>query len=645
MAPQARESSEARGRPWLSCALLIGCAVGFWVQHGAESEAQEVFARELAQAAEYLAEHPTLEPPAVLEQHVGSEKVAANRARFEAEQRRRAAPPIPRGVQRRRQAELDARVLRALEARATGPAYEWGLSPESPSARSVAGHAFAHASVPHLLASLVLIWIVGSALEATLGTVIALLVSLGALAGASAALALFGTGGPFVGAGGLLAGWWGAFLARRAGRVGESNTGVVLGMGFAVLFVPALVGLELAVPGGGLGSVRPGTWNLSNWALLGGFGGGLGAALLALLVGLESALAPCAQGREEPELAAAQAHRQAGRRQEAFDMLLSLVERDVAPAEAGPALWELAVELGRAEAAAPALLRAVRASVQGGDTETALRLWLELVEAGLDESAETGLLLRMASLLRDAREQEAATRALRTALGRAPSGAAASRIAHEASGLDADTALEAAWRALGSLDIELPERQQLEALLAELQPPLERLPTRSEPAQSAPARATERSAAETPGGAAIDFEQTTRQLECFEAVLVSRDDEGLLLQLDGGQRKLRFEQIQAIAVVAVEGLSERPVIVIDLILDWMSLADEPVRLVRLRSDQFDPRRLMPEAQPDEALRALVECLIQQADATPLPDLQSALGFPFAGFKSLAEYQRDVLMVD
>ncbi|MDJ0848126.1 MAG: rhomboid family intramembrane serine protease [Myxococcota bacterium] len=648
MAARTRESSEAgQGPPWLTCALLLGCVVGFGVQHAAEVDANEAFTRELSQAAEYLWKYPTLEVPAVLEQHVGGRKLAEARVRFEAAQRQRGAPPIPAGVQRRRQAELDARVLTALELRATGPAYGWGLTPNSPTPLRVAGHPFAHASFPHLLTSLALIWILGSALEAGLGTWLVLWVGAGSLAGASTALALFGTGGPFVGAGGLLAGWWGAFLARRAGRVGESRTGSVLAAGFAVLVVPAAIGLELAVPGAGLGSPSPGTWNLSNWPLLGGFAGGVVGALLASWVGLESGLAPCAQGREDSELAAALSRRRAGRREEAFDMLLSLVERDVSVREAGSSLWELAVELGRVESAAPMLLRAVRAAVQAGDVETAVRLWLGLVEADLDGSAETGLLLRMASLLRDAREGEAATRALRAALDRAQSGTAASRIAREASELDADTALEAAWRALGSLDIDLPERQQLEALLAELQPPVEVSPP---PAAAAPETPRENvpapAAAETPGGSAIDFEQTSRQLECFHAILKSRDDDGLLLEMEGGrQRKLRYEQIEAIAVVAVEGLSERPVIVLDLILEWMSLADEPVRLVRLRSDQFDPRRLMPEVQPDHALRALVESLIQQADATPLPDLQSALGFPFAGFKSLDEYQRDVLMVE
>jgi hypothetical protein len=88
------------------------------------------------------------------------------------------------------------------------------------------------------------------------------------------------------------------------------------------------------------------------------------------------------------------------------------------------------------------------------------------------------------------------------------------------------------------------------------------------------------------------------------------------------------------------------VLLIDLILNWMSLADEPLRIIRLRGDRFDPRKLASEhAAPVDALRAVVEKLLRASRATPLPDLQSAKGLPFAGFDDLETYHRDVLMVD
>ena len=125
------------------------------------------------------------------------------------------------------------------------------------------------------------------------------------------------------------------------------------------------------------------------------------------------------------------------------------------------------------------------------------------------------------------------------------------------------------------------------------------------------------------------------------------DAEGLCIAASNGAKKrVRYDRIAAISVVAISNLGPKPVILVDLILNWMSLADEPLRIIRLRGDRFDPRRLAPEhAAPVDALRAIIERLLRESNATPLPDLQSAKGLPFAGFDDLTSYHRDVLMVD
>ena len=67
--------------------------------------------------------------------------------------------------------------------------------------------------------------------------------------------------------------------------------------------------------------------------------------------------------------------------------------------------------------------------------------------------------------------------------------------------------------------------------------------------------------------------------------------------------------------------------------------------MRLRTDRFDPRSLAAgTAEPLDAVRAIVKQLLRRCDATPLPDAESARGAPFASFKSLGDYNRDVLAV-
>jgi membrane associated rhomboid family serine protease len=132
-------------------------------------------------------------------------------------------------------------------------------------------------------------------------------------------------------------------------------------------------------------------------------------------------------------------------------------------------------------------------------------------------------------------------------------------------------------------------------------------------------------------------------LKCVEAVPLAIDGTGISLR--GGSR-VELARVDGIAVAAVHGMSARPVILIDLLLNWTEISDAPLRTVRLRSDQFDPRSLFPDAPgPLDAFRALLDALLSGAGATPLPDPDAARGRPFRMFPDLARYEREVLQVE
>lgn len=653
MSPSTRRSGPARqadaasgGRPWLTGLLALACAVGFAAQLQAEHGSQSAVAGQLDAAAGFLLEHPYLAAPPLLEQRVGPERIAEARQHFESEQAQRGAPPVPAGIARRHQAELDRRMQEVRRLLADVPAQRWGLRPGHASGQTLVGHPFVHLGWLHLLGVLALLGVLGVALEAALGTLFVTGLVVLSAAGAGLAYEQLASGAnPYVGMSGLLAGLWGAFLVRRSQLPRGASAPAVL-VGAVVLVLPAALGLELAVARPeGLVLPQPGAWNASNWALLGGLASG---ALGALVLGLAGLGRAQAQGRNRT-LERALAQLEKGRRQEAYEALVASVRRDPDDHDAAVALWGVAVMLGRTEAAAPALLRAIRQEVERGQLDSALSHWLELVACDLDTLADPGQLIRMATLLRDAGESQAALRALRAALDRAAGAAVASRIAREASLLDPRTAEEAAWRALGSLELSLEERQSLETLLGTLQPRFSEQPARSpeRPQPEPPAAEADAQPSATPRPAAIDFEERVRPLECALGVPLGFDDEGLQVEVEGGRKKrVRFERIEAVSVASVEGLAAQPVLLVDLVLNWMSLTAEPLRLIRLRCDRFDPRRLVPgHADPLDALRVLVKRLLHKTEATPLPDLQSASGMPFAGFPDLATYQRNVLMVE
>lgn len=141
------------------------------------------------------------------------------------------------------------------------------------------------------------------------------------------------------------------------------------------------------------------------------------------------------------------------------------------------------------------------------------------------------------------------------------------------------------------------------------------------------------------------FAPAPRPLRVMEAVPLRLRDDAISLDVDGrGKTRLRFDRVQAVSAGAVRGIGAKPVLLVDLALNWNDADGRPLQLVRLRSDRFDPRRLVDgEKQPLEALRRLVETLVDAAGAAPLPDRDTACGRPsFAVHESLDAYERDVL---
>jgi hypothetical protein len=124
------------------------------------------------------------------------------------------------------------------------------------------------------------------------------------------------------------------------------------------------------------------------------------------------------------------------------------------------------------------------------------------------------------------------------------------------------------------------------------------------------------------------------------------EETALLIQVAGSRRaRIELDQVQAIAVGEVGGLADEPVVVIDLLMDVREVDGAPLRLVRLRGDEFDPRQLMPDA-PDAgaALQAFLGTLMERTRAMPLPDPEAALGLIVPRFDTLDEYEQQVLQV-
>jgi len=322
------------------------------------------------------------------------------------------------------------------------------------------------------------------------------------------------------------------------------------------------------------------------------------------------------------------------------------------------AFWRAALACDRAEDAVPAMLGVIRNLAGGDNAGRAAELWVDLRSASDTTLLDPACLVRIAQALEANARSDQAVAALREALDpRNASGLSpglAVRIAEMSRDLDPRSALRAARNALASPDLHEAKRARLEAMAVALEheEEKERAKEKKANAQSEVAPPAESSAEDATGRAvdealaAVAPAARFSDIKITEAMPTGLLDEGIRLQVPGG-RKVRVEygKIEAVSVAEIRDLAPHPVVLIDILLNWREESDPTLRVVRLRSDGFDPRMVL-EAPPDEdeALRSFLSELLARSTALPLPDPDSALGVKLRTFDELALYQREVLRV-
>ena len=152
-------------------------------------------------------------------------------------------------------------------------------------------------------------------------------------------------------------------------------------------------------------------------------------------------------------------------------MLFAEARKAPANYDAALAFWGVAVELGRAAEAAPAILKTIQRQIRAGDTQEAASQWIELTEKVPGIATDTAVLLRLAQILVEQGDRERAASAIRQALlaaGARPGAALALKIAGLAVELDPTVALGAARLALAQHDLDPDARERAEQLTARL---------------------------------------------------------------------------------------------------------------------------------------------------------------------------------
>jgi len=693
-------------QPWVTYALLLLCAVGLNHANRLESEVRSAADAVADDAVAYWKERPYLEPAAIIVAKLTAEGIQSRRDEFQRSRSGSGSIGVPRAVRSHYQEILDGLTTGALAPLSQLPRYRMGVHAQKPEAVSYLTHPFLHGGWLHVIGNGILLLILGYSIERVWGS---LLFGVFAIVSALAAATAFRIGNPeltasLIGTSGMLAGLLAAFTLRFASRWTEAGYCAVVVGGAGWLTLSAGYGWAGSVVPGPLSSGEmAGIANASFWAIAGGFGCGLVMTAMMMLGQIEAIFSHAQMPSErkpsvDPDLEGALEAQADGRLDQAFELISALLQRKPEHRGALLAMWEVALDLERPADAARAMLQVVRDEVRR-NAPAAVDHWLDLTGRGLQGDAEPALLIHIALMLREAGQPIEALSALKSALEisvESDSAELVARIARASRSLDPGFTEAAAWRALGSVDLAFNDRQNLEALLGELyreslespsqgesradagapaypsalsqrtasdpraEDPLLRwedpeLPdesglSREQPLTPASAPAGAESAAETVASvrpAPIDLEIMSRELRVVRARPSELVDDGLLIEIEGGdKRKVAFERVDAVSVVAVDGLGPKFVIVVDLVLNWMSEPSEPLKVIRMRGDQFDPRALAPgKDSPLDAMRSFTSLLLQRCNGTALPDAGSVRGTPFASFADLASYHRTVLSVD
>jgi membrane associated rhomboid family serine protease len=683
--PIGHDRSELRRQPWVSYGVILLCtAVFLGMDTSAPDPAQERKAA-LREAAAYWREHAYLVADPAVRTEVAYDVMPNERAQYLEVLRDRATPmgllPPPEELAAA-QAELDRLTERAL-GRGAGatlaadhPFYRFGLVPAEPSASGFLTHIFVHAGWGHLIGNLFLLFLLAPAIEDRYGRPLfaALFLAAGIFGAALHAGLSHDPSLPLIGASGAIAGVLGAFLVRYGAAQIRFAYLFFVGLRFyrgtfdapAWLVAPLWFAGELVkawvVTSAELGS------GVAYWAHVGGFAAGAAGALAISRLRVEerwlhSALESKVRvAQSSPGLEQAQSAREAGDLERAFALLGEEVARNPRDPDAALAYWDVAVGLQRPEAAATAAGRVVRYHAAQGHLDVAAQLWLDLVQIVPAARVEPATLVKLVPALRALGRADAAREALRHALDPANPGLSpglALRLVEETRADDPEIALAAARRALESPDLHEAKRERMRALVAELGAAAAARPP--EPARpAAPAPETAPAARELPLATELEPEpapETARDLPLaaldpaarfagakrVEVAPLRIEGEHLHLRAEGGRTtRLALARVQAIAVAAVGGEGARRVLVIDLCLNWRSLDEELLHVVRMRSDRFDPRVLVTGTSAMEALRAFLAELFELTGAAPLPSPEAARGRPFAVYDSLAAYEREAL---
>jgi membrane associated rhomboid family serine protease len=648
--PLGHEHTTVRRLPWVTFTIMGLCVLVFILTSIGSEDTDEVVLEKLGEFFEYLATHPYLEIDPRLEE-VLFEQVPEDEFHTYLEVLKEFTGPPP-SSQRQVASEQDHldgladQVLASLEEIKESVYHRWGMVPARMTPHTLITYQFLHGGFWHLFGNMLFLFLAGPFIEDVWGRPIfaTMYLAAGALAAFMYGVRYPDLDGPLIGASGAVAGVMGAFLIRywktkirffyfffpfRPGTF-MAPAWLMLPLWFLreLMFAQAM---DVIAPRSGGGGV-------AHWAHVWGFAVGLLAAVAIRYYRIEEkfihrAIESKITLVDNPIVEKAMDATSEGRPDVALALLAEELQRNPDNVDAAVAMWNTARAVREPTKAAPHMARVMQRAARSNDVELILAHWQDLVHEVPDLPVDAAVVVRAAEILDAEERHEGVLATLEMAERRltpeTPSPLRI-RLARVAANARAPSAAARVADALSQPDLPDEARAELESLK----------PSAYELAE--PDVATEGDVVATPVEPVVMNSPSIHSLQVMEAVPRTLEGDVLIIDVDRAPRRMGLAQVQAVGVGGIQREGERPYLLVDLLLDPPWSERDRLRVVRLSSTSFDPRRLVGGSDVMEAFRSLLEHVLKISEAVPLPDPEAAKGRPFRLFASLDRYESEVL---
>ena len=414
--PISHEDLRGRRWPYVTIAILLLNVVIFLSTHWSIQRQYREFVNRRNVALEYYVSHPYLEPKPPLDKFLSRIEGSSRKNRLALESMKalhedsvQARGGVKPAVKTRQQARLDKLYEATTEAEKASPLTRYAYIPGEHNALGLITSQFLHAGWLHLIGNMLFLWLAGCNIEDRWGRVVFPLFYLSA--GVVAALAHKVSAPqsfiPLIGASGAIAGAMGAFLMKFSRtrinffyflwmfifiRSGTFRAPAYLMLSLWLLG-QVFYGLVTSGQGGGV----------AFWAHVGGFVFGVVFATAFGMSGMEQKVDRSIEGQvslqQDPQIVKAGELIDAGRPAEAIDLLEQFAAKAPNSVDAQLELLRAAKTAEDQERARRAYVRLIALYVKQNALDTALDLYEEMNQAGLETSVPAALRLRLAKHL------------------------------------------------------------------------------------------------------------------------------------------------------------------------------------------------------------------------------------------------------